>query len=190
MLNTLAGIIASSGGAVALTDYQSIATMSVGSGGASSVTFSSIPSTFTHLQIRYTARQGSNGAIWLTYNSDTSISNYAIHRLWGDGSGTTSQGWGTGNFKQFVSGIPGSTDLANSFGVGVIDILDYANANKYKTSRSLSGYDVNGSTPNPGQIYLNSGLWLNTSAISSITIESQSANFAQYSSFALYGIKG
>lgn len=189
MIPSLIGIIASSGGG-AFTDYQSIATATVSSSATSIITFSSIPSTYQHLQIRYIARETSNGAIWLTYNGDASPSNYTTHRLWGDGAGVTSQGWGTGSFRQFVSGVPGGTDLSNSFGVGVIDILDYANTNKYTTSRSLSGYDVNGSTPIPGQVYLNSGLWLNTAAVNSISLESQNFDFAQYSSFALYGIKG
>lgn len=182
------GILASSFAAAG--DYESIATVTVGSGGASSVTFSSIPSTYAHLQIRYTARQNTFGALWLTYNGDTSVNNYTTHRLFGDGTAVTSQGWGTGTFKQFVSGIAGNTDLANTFGVGVVDILDYANTSKFTTSRSLSGVDFNGFTPHSGQIFLSSGLWVNTAAVTSILIEPQNPNFLQHSTFALYGIKG
>jgi hypothetical protein len=68
----------------------------------------------------------------------------------------------------------------------VIDILDYANVNKYTTIRVLGGADLNGS----GAINLVSGLWMNTAAVTSFLISADSGNLAQYSSFALYGIKG
>jgi hypothetical protein len=77
---------------------------------------------------------------------------------------------------------------ANIFSGFVIDILDYANTNKYKTIRYLSGYDANGS----GRVGLGSGSWRSTSAVTSITLQGleYSSNYKQYSSFALYGIKG
>ena len=80
-----------------------------------------------------------------------------------------------------------SGQTANAFAVCVIDILDYANGNKYKTIRTIGGYDINGG----GQEGLFSNLWKNTNAITDITIKVVGgSNFAQYSSFALYGIKG
>ena len=99
----------------------------------------------------------------------------------------------TDNDVQSVSGInvhriPAATSTASVFGGIVIDLLDYSNTNKYKTLRSLGGWDANGS----GRIILNSGLWGNSgSAISSIDIVTSTGNnFVQYSTFALYGIKG
>jgi hypothetical protein len=82
---------------------------------------------------------------------------------------------------------PGASSTASIFGVAVCDILDYTNTNKYKTVRSLSGHDQNGS----GYVTLMSGSWRNTAAITSITIlrDSGGANLTQYSQFALYGIK-
>ena len=74
---------------------------------------------------------------------------------------------------------------ANSYGVNIIDILDYTNTNKYKTTRMISGYDVNGAT---GFIQQSSGLWMNTSAINRIDLVS-SGNFTTASTFALYGVK-
>jgi len=69
----------------------------------------------------------------------------------------------------------------------VIDILDYANANKYKTIRSLSGTDYNNSN---GRLFYSSGNWRSTSAVTTITLTNDSGtNFTQYSSFALYGVK-
>jgi hypothetical protein len=70
-------------------------------------------------------------------------------------------------------------------GAGIIDILDYANTNKYKTARSLRGYDANGS----GNMSLISGLWMNTAAISNITLTARGGSVDQYTTFALYGIK-
>jgi hypothetical protein len=78
------------------------------------------------------------------------------------------------------------------FGAGIVDILDYANTNKYKTIRSLTGHDHNGVIAGIHAIVnLNSGSWRSTSAINSIVIGVVSGTaFNQYSSFALYGIKG
>ena len=85
-----------------------------------------------------------------------------------------------------MSATSAASNTSGIFSGGVIDILDYANTNKYKTSRGLSGYDANGS----GLLYLASGLWMNTAAITSIEITDALGNFATNSTFALYGIKG
>jgi hypothetical protein len=69
----------------------------------------------------------------------------------------------------------------------VMDILDYSNVYKFKTIRNLSGADFNGS----GQIRLNSGLWMNTAGVTSISIyDANGGNLVQYSRLSLYGIKG
>jgi hypothetical protein len=77
---------------------------------------------------------------------------------------------------------------ANIYGGHIVDILDYANTNKYKTTRFIGGVETNASS----QSYSNfgSGNWRNTNAITSIVLFPQSGTFAQYSSYALYGIKG
>lgn len=181
MLNTISGMLA---GGVAGTDYESIATTTVGAGGSATVTFSSIPSTYSHLQIRVmsvTSASAPNAT--MRCNSDTG-SNYTGHQLYGSGAVAGSNIPGSGSNPQ--TSIPAlQLGTSTQAGVGVIDILDYANTNKYKTMRSLSGYDANGS----GYIILRSGMWMSTSAISSITLTADSGNFNQYSSFALYGIK-
>ena len=174
--------------AVTFTSYESIATVSVGSGGVADVTFNSIPATYTHLQIRGIGR--SNRAanfdtLRLQANSDTA-SNYATHGLYGDGSSAASFAEVPQAFMQFYR-IGGANAGANTFGAICIDILDYANTNKFKTARSIGGADNNGS----GEIYLVSGLWRSTSAITSLKLSpGVGTNFLQYSQFALYGIKG
>jgi hypothetical protein len=169
------------------TSYESIAVSSVGSGGASSVSFTSIPGTYTHLQIRAigrATRAGSTDSVKLQLNSDTTT-NYAHHLLYGDGTSAISSATTSTSFIYPVITTAG-TDLSNTFCAMVVDILDYTNTNKNTTVRSLSGYDANGS----GYSIFTSGLWLNTAAVTSISFAPGSSNWAQYSHFALYGIKG
>ncbi len=172
-------------------DYESIATTTVGSGGASSITFSSIPQTYTHLQIRYIARATGGSAtasVYTWYNNDTTLGNSPSHYIQGNGSSASAGARTGGSFGniQIPSAITGTSGLASSFGVGVIDILDYTNTNKYKTTRALAGNDQNGS----GVIDLMSGVFVtNTNAVTRIDLGAD-GNFAEYSQFALYGIKG
>jgi hypothetical protein len=117
-------------------------------------------------------------------NSDTAT-NYSYHGLGGDGSSPYAFGSATQAFMD-TGGVSAAAGLASSFGVQVIDLLDYANTNKYKTIRSLGGSDRNGN----GTVYLQSGSWRNTNAVTAIKIyPGNSTNWVQYSSFALYGIK-
>jgi len=187
MLPSLIGVIASSGGAaVAGGDYESIATVTVGSGGAANVTFSSIPSTYQHLQIRYIVRStqaSTETGINARLNSDTG-SNYAWHYLFGDGASAAAGAGSTQTSINLVN-VAGGNATASSFAAGVLDVLDYANTSKYKTLRLLQGWDGNGS----GRVNLSSGLWMSTSANNAIQFYPSSGNWAQYSSFALYGIK-
>ena len=160
--------------------FESIATLT-GNGSSTSLTFTSIPSTFTHLQIRAFGRNSSG---YIRFNSDTG-SNYARHRVRGDGSNVTVAA-SVSQPELFGFELPNSGDPASIYGVGVLDIHDYASTTKYKTIRSLTGVDFNGS----GNVYLFSGLWMNTAAISSITIYSPAAAPTTDTTFALYGIKG
>ena len=161
--------------------YESIQTVTVGGAGSSSVSFTSIPSTYTHLQIRAIARSTSNPQVNLRFNSDSG-NNYTEHDLMGNGSSASA--YGAGNIPYMPQGQVASA--ASTFGAYVIDILDYANTNKFKTIRGLNGFDSNGS----GILGLFSNLWRNTSAVSNIELFANVGSFAQYSSFALYGIKG
>jgi hypothetical protein len=189
MLATLAPVLSGVGVAPVTSSYYSIATQTLGSGGASTVTFSSIPSTYSHLQIRAIARQASGtGEAYgkLNFNSDSTSGNYyALHQLYGDGSSANASVDSSSTYMQ-TGYFPPSTALANVYGDMVLDILDYANTNKYKTVRNLSGFDVNGSG---GFILFRSGLWQQTSAITRIDLTVSNGIYAQYSSFALYGVK-
>ena len=181
------GIMASqiSGHLTTPNNYESIATTTLSS--TNTISFSSIPATYTHLQIRVLARsqRADTGDLCnFRFNGDTAT-NYSAHQLNGDGATAGAGAWSS-VAQIFGMRVAANSLSANVFGAGVVDILDYANTNKYKTTRSLSGYDANGS----GEIYLMSGNWRSTSAITSITITPNvGTGFLQYSSFALYGVK-
>ena len=158
-----------------------------------SVTFSNIPQTYSHLQIRMTARsdRANTGAntVFAYANGDEAPSNptnYYTHYLSGDGASVTAGALSSANPGYgFYFGYAIGANATNNISPNVIDILDYANTNKYKTMRSLVGTDNNGS----GAIALASTVWSNTAAITSLKLVCLSYNFTQYSSFALYGIK-
>lgn len=170
---------------------EPIATTLVGSGGVSQVTFNDIPQTYKHLQLRITSRLAASGTgglpVLLQFNSDNS-NNYSRHRVGGYGTGTEA----TGNADQSYILIGYSSQAghtASVFAAGVVDILDYTNTNKYKTVRSLFGYDNNGS--NFAYIHLCSGNWRGFDSVSSLNLyPSDGTSFVQYSRFSLYGIKG
>jgi hypothetical protein len=163
--------------------FESIATLS--GSGVSTLTFSSIPSTYKHLQIRLfgQAAGGSGGYVRLRVNADTGT-NYAQHFLSGNG-GTVYAG---GNASTNMVSLNGYYPNIYSFKSTIIDITDYTSTTKNKTMRIFDGYDSNGG--NGGEVNLASGLWMNTNAITSITIYGDGGNFSSSTSFALYGIKG
>jgi hypothetical protein len=172
------------GAGVLVGDFESIANVTAGSAVAN-VEFTSIPATYSHLQIRGIARGASTtGNVDIQFNGDTAT-NYSRHYVYGDGSSAASFNAATINFIR-VSTVSSSSSTASVFGGFVLDILDYSNTNKYKTARSIAGLDNNGS----GEIGLRSGNWRSNSAITSIKLWTGDAtNLAQYSSFALYGVK-
>jgi hypothetical protein len=165
--------------------YESIATTTVGSTSVSSISFSSIPQTYTHLQLRCFIK--TDGATWIPFsvNNDTNTQR-ATHYLRGNGaSATAGAGLGStseGNYAMLMD--------AAQWGVAIIDVLDYANTNKNKTTRVLWGMDNNGA----GSIGMSSVLHTTnaTTAITSLKLDitqyGGTAKFVQYSHFALYGV--
>jgi hypothetical protein len=117
------------------------------------------------------------------FNGDTGA-NYTRHRL--TGNGTAAAAAGNASQNQITTlGSAGMPSAANTYAVSIIDVLDYANTNKYKTVRMLSGQDSNGS----GGVDFTSGAWMNTVAVTSLTIYALSSNFPTAATFALYGIR-
>lgn len=184
----LKGVVASQiTGRLSTAAYDSIATITVGSGGVSSVTFNSIPGTYKHLQLRTLQQLNTTDSDYgVQFNGDSST-NYTKHQTFGPGSGG---GSATGTIG--LNAMPGGQSQVNTgsyFAHTIIDILDYTNTNKYKAIRNIGGSSANTSG---GAVLLRSGLWINTAAITSITLVAQNGAslINQYSHFALYGIKG
>lgn len=174
----------SRGIAGAATSYESIATVTVGSGGASTVEFTNIPSTYTHLQVRSISQTSStsntDSYIRLGYGGTYYATSYR-HLLYGDGSSAAAVAASGEAYILFTT----KSSSTSTFSADILDILDYANTNKYKTIRGLDGRDLNGS----GQIAITSALWAYTNAVDRIELKPFNGNFTQYTHFALYGIK-
>ena len=172
------------------TSFESIATVTVGAGGQANATFTSIPQTYKHLQIRGIARRTgtatASSSDWLRFNSDSG-SNYTWHYLLGSGSAAVSGSGSNPMTKTYPFSFAGGGQASGIMGAFVVDILDYTNTNKYKTIRSLHGIDSNDANGN-ARFY--SGSWMSNSAVTDITIGVDADTIAQYSSFALYGVKG
>lgn len=188
-MSSILGIIASSmkgGGG----SYESIAT-ATGTGSNTSITFSSIPSTYQHLQIRsnfFTTAYGTP-SIQVRLNGDTGV-NYAFHWLNGNGSTVSALGRSTADSVTSMRLIPSTPDIDATYGsAAIMDVLDYATSTKNKTIKSFGGFDGN-TYFGSGFAGLTSGVWLNTNAVTSLTIFLSSGNFSTNSTFALYGIKG
>jgi hypothetical protein len=183
------GIFATAGaGGAAAGAFEQIST-TILSSDTTSVTFSSLPSTYKHLQIRYAVR-GSRAAnddfIALQFNGDTG-SNYWYHYLEGTGSSVNASSIVSAENRIRLGNVPAASAATSSFSGGVIDILDYAATTKNKTIRTLNGHHA---TPVAPRIALRSGLWLNTSAVSSITFLALNGGWVTGSRFSIYGIKG
>jgi hypothetical protein len=171
--------------------YDSIATATVSNGTTQTITFSSIPATYTHLQLRYIIRTDRSDAnadhIGMRFNSDTG-SNYYRHRFETEDTGGTSASASTGTDAQYHFMAASALCTSGVFGSGVVDILDYANTSKNKTTKSLCGV-MDSTTKN--FIGFEGSMWNNTAAVNTIALK---VNYGTYyaigSTIALYGIKG
>ena len=162
--------------------YTKIASVTVGAGGASSIDFTSIPSTYTDLCIKISGRSTSTSTgSTITFNG--SSSSYTNKRLYGDGSAPASDSAITTGISNTFIDDSGFT--ATTFGNGEIYIPNYASSN-YK-SVSVDGVTENNATT--ALMMLTAGLWSNTAAINQVTITPALGNFTQYSTATLYGIK-
>jgi hypothetical protein len=164
-------------------DYELIAT-AFGTGSSGVIDFTSIPSNYRHLQIRFLAKNTSTATqINLTMNGITAAS-YSRHGILGNGTTAISNN----AINQTSIPLPESmvtTTTANLTSAGVIDILDYLNTSRNTTVRASYGQVIN-----LNRVYLGSGALFNTAAITSITLTASANNFDAVSRFSLYGIKG
>jgi hypothetical protein len=185
------GILAVAGaGGGAAGAYELIETSLISSTTAS-VTFSTLPTSYTHLQIRLTGR--SNRADFqdqtaIRFNGVTTTT-YASHTLRATGavvqsSNQTSFGF---MFAPQAFDLFAASESASRFGAGIIDILDFKNGNKTKTIRMLSG--TAGGTQ-VRDIALTSGFNTSTDALTSVTIFPRNGSWVSGTRISIYGIKG
>jgi hypothetical protein len=181
--------------------FESIQTITVGSGGSSNITFTSIPNTYKTLQLRYfafsdrTANNLDDFNIRVGNGSIDTSGNYTYLTVLGSGDGVgtagTMSGYSATSIYSFIC-VGASSQAKEKNGIGIVTFTDYANTNKNKGIRVIAGCDFNGtgSAGAPGRVGQTTGAWLNNSAIDQIRMYPQNSNWAQYSIFALYGIKG
>jgi len=174
----------SQGGSSAPVAFELISTQVLGSN-AASVTFSSIPATYRHLQLRIVGKNsGNDTGINMTFNGVST--GYAWHNLYGNGgSALIENGSPSVGFIKLRNSMSESA-TANAFAVSITDIVDYSSSNKFKTSRTFSGARDTSTGVN-----MSSGLSTSLTAISSLTLTPEAAtNFVTNSRFSLYGVKG
>lgn len=174
--------------------YDAITSYTVPSGGVASVTFSGIPAGYKHLQLRILA--ATDRPTYAIDNMFTNLNgdyanNYAWHALEANVNGGTTAA-SSAPYDKLLTGTLSTGAAANVFTSTIVDILDYNNTSKFKTVRSLSGYDINGIISGyRGTVQMFSSLWRSNNAVTSISFARQSgSNFLQHSQFALYGVKG
>jgi hypothetical protein len=165
------------------TTFDPIATTTLGST-ASSITFSSIPATYTDIRIVIVGRGGTGtGTNWDCYtrfNTDSGA-NYSTTVL--SGSGSAASSFRITGDTGIYGLIPGPTSTAGAIGLVAVNVFSYAGST-YKTTLSECNQDLNGS----GNVNRIAGLWRNTAAITTISLHAQ-VDFATGTTATLYGIK-
>ena len=162
--------------------FTLISSVTVGSGGAANIEFTSIPSTYTDLLVKVCGRSAASGSTYddlgIYFNSSTANLSWRI--LYGTGAAASST-LGTTRYFAFV---PGASATASTFGNVEYYIPNYTGSN----NKSVS---VDSVTENNATTVLSSiaaGLWSSSSAITTITLNPANGNFVQYSTAYLYGI--
>jgi hypothetical protein len=185
MPGILGGLI---GSLASNSSYELIAT-AFGTGSSAVIEFNSIPQDYKHLQIRFTAKNtgtATTNNVQLRMNGISS-GVYIRHNISGNGTTVASSAGATSAAGIVLINLSSNSTVANGFGVGVIDILDYTSTTKNKTIKALCGM-----ADAINRIYLHSGAYFQTTAVSSLTLvaDAGTGNFTSASRFSLYGIKG
>lgn len=165
--------------------FEAVASSTLSSA-TNSVSFTSIPATYEHLQLRMFTRDSTAGNtlvnLIIRFNNDSGT-NYVQHDVLGDGANAIVTG-NTGRTSYNGGYSPTQTTVV-CFGNTIVDVLDYASTNKNTTVRSLTGFDRNGA----GRAAYRSGLWLNTAAVNRLDVLTDGTDFVAGSVFALYGLR-
>jgi hypothetical protein len=167
------------------TTYKAIATVTVGSGGAATIDFTSIPQTYTDLVIMSSVRGNQNNGIELYLRFNGSTSGYSGKYILKDSSDATPVSGNSYTDRLFCGIVGGATPTASTFSNDIIYIPNYTSSN----NKSLSIDSVMESNSTVQWMTLASGLWSNSSAITSISLYPNTNVWIQHSSATLYGIK-
>jgi hypothetical protein len=165
--------------------FVKIATVTVGSGGASTIDFTSIPTTYTDLQIRVSLRRSTSGLtdLGITFNGATG---YYYRRLFGNGSSVFAGGATNSSFYYVEDTMPGTDYTANTFNNGMIYIYNYNSSNVQK---AMLGDVVTENNATASSVNMSGAFWDSNSPITSISLKSGVGSLAEYSTATLYGIK-
>lgn len=158
---------------------EPIATTTLASA-AASITFSSIPATFTDLRVTFLGTASSPSNFAMRFNSDTAT-NYSITAVYGYGTSAGSSRRTNGSAMIFTNAVNLETAPVQLF---VLDIFSYAAA-IYKSVLGQGSQDMNGS----GATERDAGLWRSTAAINTVTLLPLGNNFNAGTTATLYGIK-
>tara|TARA_R110000822_G_scaffold116901_3_gene248809 strand:+ start:1875 stop:2390 length:516 start_codon:yes stop_codon:yes gene_type:complete len=165
--------------------YELIASSTVGSGGAANIEFASIPVTYTDLVFKISARSTSTGSAldrYATFQFNSSTTNRTFRRLYGYSS---TAGSDSGSFGYAFS-MSGTTGTASTFCNAELYIPNYATTTQKSFSQDGAS-EQNSTTLN--WLDFNAFLWADTSAITNIKFVPDAGNFAEFSTFYLYGVK-
>lgn len=164
------------------TSYEAIATVTVGSGGASSMVFTSIPATYTDLLILLSGRSTYTGDTYRfgTIQFNDLTTNQTSRYLYGDGSTVASA-----NDTSIYYWLNGNSSTSSTFSNISIYITNYASSN----NKSVSIDSITEHNGTQAFAALLAGLWSSSSAITKIGLFPAGGNFMQYSTATLYGIK-
>jgi len=165
--------------------FELIASSTVGSGGSSSIDFTSIASTYTDLCVKISVRgnlTNTNDPVLIAFNG--SSANFSTRQVQGNGSTASSATTSTGR----VGYLPDAGSTASTFSNIEVYIPNYAGSNN-KSYSSDSVQENNSGAAGDSLVHLIAGLWSQTAAINRITISSATENFVQYSTAYLYGVK-
>lgn len=163
--------------------FTKISTVTVGSGGASSIDFTSIPSTYTDLQIVLSSRKTTSGVTDIGIRMNSVTTGYNFRSMGGNGSTVNSTSFTNMSYYYVEDAVTSSTATSNTFGSAVIYIPDYNNS----ISKAFAADAVTEDNATTAYQRLSSGLGT-TATITSLSLTPGSGSFAQYTTATLYGI--
>ena len=171
------------------TTYQKIASVTVGSGGASNIDFTNIPATYNDLSIVYSLRgANANTMSYVNINLNNSTSGYSNRSIFG--TSTVMYTYTYNTLQYLWGGIhQGGSTTSNTFGNGQIYIPQYASTSTAKSLIIDQVSENNATSADAAFALINGGLWNNTAAITSVKLTNELGNWVQHSTATLYGIK-